>query len=366
MAEVKGFFAGRGSDYPIDAVRVSRFQEEHILTELHSRRSSVVIGSRQSGKTTLMRKLVEEENRRNRTRAVYVSLETYAGRQDLSEDSFWLDFSVMLFQDTLGVEIPEQVKTRPITTFYHIPAKTHLFIDEFTEVAHRVPSFFHNLRQAIEQGKCPVVVLADRAHPTQYNENSFREVSPFNITGDPFYLQDLTLEESLQLLTKGFKANNLTCDDSVPKDIYAMVSGQPYLTNRLGELCVQLCNEVKKSKVTKENVEAAISLLKSTAFALQDPHFATLHSYLLNPEKDKHHGLNSSSRGKLLDILEGYPVFFQYALETGVLHTYGFIKPQSVTFMQGIAYPRGNCVIRNEVYKTFLQQHKSVLEEALK
>ena len=360
--KVVGFWAGVGSEHQEDAVVASRFQGKDIIEQLYQRVSSVVIGPRQSGKTTLLKQLVKTETVKGRIKPVYLSLEGYAGRTDLTDDIFWSEFSTLLYQETLKQEIPEPVRANPkITVFRYLPQKVHLFIDEFTFVAQHMPTFFHRMRSDIEHGLCTPVVLADRAHPNQY-AGSGLDVSPFNLSKDPFYLQDLTLEESTDLLARGIRANDLTVDNAVFSYFYDLTSGQPYLTNRLGELSVQLCKEEKKSNVTIELAETAVSFLESAALSLQDPHFDTLYSYLTKHPEHSRKQIGIDEKDTLLRILNKEKVFFEYNGNTGVLHTYGFIRPESVRFLGGMSYSRGSSIIRNKLYETFLQHHKKALQ----
>jgi energy-coupling factor transporter ATP-binding protein EcfA2 len=353
----RGFWT-TGSVRSDQNVVVERFQEAHILASLRRSPVTLVIGPRQSGKSTLLKKIAAEDTT---GKVVYVSLEQFSGKdKGWLQQHFWEEITELVCKEVTMEPTPEMRK-KPWNFFSMLGGKYTLLVDEFTSVGMRFSDLFHTIRSVIEMDRynSPTFLLADRSHPTQYMDGAS---SPFNIVpqSSTMYLQDFTEAEVTVLLERGFESSTVEGEQGVGESVYGRTRGQPYLTQRLGQLLVDVAKEQSKNNVTIKDVRTVEAYLMEGAIAGQDVHFTTLLNYIVS-EATEGAIFGRNEKRYLKDILRGTQTSFSLHHEVGHLYALGFIRPTNSWESGGGVVMSGNCKIRNPMYGAFLRHNERAL-----
>ncbi len=351
---VRGFWTG-GASAPKDAILVERKQERHIRTLIFRRDNVSIIAPRQSGKTTLLRAL-EREHRRHRP-ALYLSLEPLVGRDEQyygkDKGGFGEDFRrhVKSALKQSGFKLGkierwfEPRVYRLGDTFAALPKDMLLLIDEYSGVTVNSSRFLPVLRYAVSSSGVREsnlhVVLADLSHRSHYNTGA---TSPFNVA-ENITLMDFDEQETGQLVSQGFNMNQLGYDDTITQRIYYWTNGDPYLTQRLCILIVEMAFEQGRVTITAAEVdECARQIIENGS----EVRWSTLGEYLQSR-------IDDDAKALLGDILGGAEkLFYRTTDEVDTLASYGLIVPSDRES------GGGNCLVRNRMTETFLRRFLSI------
>ncbi|MFA6889106.1 MAG: AAA family ATPase [Candidatus Woesearchaeota archaeon] len=367
---LKGFHLG-GSIYLEDEVITARPDEENWLEQrligTMYRKPLVVIGPRQSGKSTLLKRMtkkIQEEG----SACAYVSLEELRG---LPEDELGKRVWPLVGRQVVK-QIPQLkgVNTRNqycdwelFSTLGDLTESGKIrnpviFFDEFSYVALHCGNWFGSLRGKYETSalNCKIV-LTDRAHPTQYPSHG---CSPFNIT-EVMLLGDFREENSQDLLEKCANLNGVTLTTEHTHKLHELTKGQTYLTQIAGYRLVAETLVQNRRSPNSEDVNTVIESMNQDARAGNMDIYSTLAEYLKSGSQEGIK-LSQGTKEKLRNIVEtGRKYPFILNGDTGVLVTLGFVTPESRTYERGEWRMTGNVCIRNPLYKLFLRNHTDLL-----
>lgn len=343
-------FSVQGSRYEDPEMVVRRAQTDRIKRDIEFNSPVLLLGPRQSGKSTLLKSIVreikEEKARSSHTRdhpVVYFSLEHFS-ESEATEDAFFERLVTELFHE-IGAEVPAALREYPDTIFEHFPYDTTIAFDEFSGAGKRYKKFFHNLRRVYDNHRSNglKVVLADRTHASEFMDKTS---SPFNI-GTKHHLHDFSGPETDALLSLGFKKSGLACGHkdegylAINDHIWERTQGQPYLVQRIGGLVIERAESQGKKSITDTDGIEACKLFVTMG---TDVHMQTMLRYV----REEFGPIEARRMGR---ILLGHQEYFEEGGAIGKLYSYGFIKPTDEEFMSG------NAVIRNPLYEAMLKRY---------
>lgn len=368
MDELKGLSL-KGSRHSDDAVLISRSEEEKWVTDkLNEYRLPItIIGPRQAGKSTFLKQL-QRKFKQDGVETAYVTLEGLAAYDKTSlEENIWSVISEQLAQQITIFGNPEahgsNAKVSSNDVFNKLSSLEHssspiIFFDEFTYVAVNT-GWFSSLRSFVEssRGSSVRIVLADRSHPTQYPSNG---LSPFNVT-DVVHLKDFSSEAAYSFLFKCAEINNVTISLEDANQLYEITNGQAFL---MQVAAYRLISEVlanKRNSPSNDDLCKIIDSMYDDASGTSLEIYKTFADYL---ENGGHNNIRVDRVVKqvLSDIVSGYPVKFDEGGNTGKLYSLGFVVPtvHEIKWNQWVL--GGKAVIRNKLYKAYLEYHSSLLE----
>ncbi|MDR2669115.1 MAG: ATP-binding protein [Desulfovibrio sp.] len=268
----------------------------------------VVRSARQSGKTTLLQSLVREINEQRRFYALFCSLETLQGIEDLEEGMQGvLDAVIQALRwsgaeplrnalDTFAAPGPTVVVAQALMSLCAALDKPLiLFFDETDCLAGQtLLSFLRQLRNGyINRAAIPFpwsVALTGmrdirdfKAQVRQPGETP-GSVSPFNIITDTLTLHDFTQEQTAELYAQHTAATGQIFEPDAAARAYYWTEGQPRLVNALARQVVEkdLARDYSKAVSASCIDSAAETLLQR-----RDTHIDSLMEHLKEPRVRK-------------------------------------------------------------------------------
>ncbi len=299
----------------------------------------IVLGSRQTGKTSLLLKL--RSLLQNRYSFAFIDLQSFTG---LSNAQFYRSLCQEI-KAQLGKVLDEPIDlgtTTGVDFLYFLSEISRIskvpriiiMLDEMgglsSENAHSIAD---TARSAFTQRQLKIafkklVFIFSGATDMQKLMNG--EVSPLKNITQQIYITDFSREEVEKLLRMGFEEGGITISKEVIDRIYHWTGGHPYLTQRLGSLIEDTLFDSPDMKVDSSLVDSVVARLHREG----DVNLQHIMRHLgeLSPsDLAKVHEINSGRK----------PVRFSRTdpiLER--LELIGIIR----------AGEDGNCVIRNGIY----------------
>ncbi len=257
----------------------------------------VIHAARQSGKTTLIRALTEEINKKGDYYALYCSLETLQNYKDPAEGipKIIAQLKMALLFEEIEVkkvfdEIPPD--TDESTLIYYAIAKFTqalgkpfiLFFDEVDCLQNgTLINFLRQLRNGfVNRNKIPfahsiaLVGMRDiRDYKAKIRDNSdtLGSASPFNIVTKSLTIGNFTLDEVRKLIQQHIEHTDQKVDQAAIDKVHYYSQGQPWLTNALMREVVmeQLSNDFSIA-ITSEHIDEAAQ----TIMMRRDTHLDSL------------------------------------------------------------------------------------------
>jgi hypothetical protein len=349
-------FKTRGPLDPVtdSAICVARPELDYLLRAAHAPTVDAylaVLGSRQTGKTTLLYQL----RARLRPRGLGIALVDLAGVSDQPEDRLYgfvasqirseLDpnlsrraprgeASAQPKRDTLAMptsplefrrfllDVARQVHApRVILLLDEVEAVPEKYSDAFFGTFRNIFSSRRKEDEAVFEKYLIVLCGATELHRLTTGPNS-----PLNIA-ERIYLQDLSLE-GVRTLTANFARAGITAPPETAQWLYDQASGYPYLTQKL---CAVI-EQHHPPAITQESVQRAATEVLRT-----DDHLAKM---ILQIEAEP------PARDLLRQIVAGETVPFSR------------LKPVVARLeLLGVIRDAGHCAVRNAIYRAAFQTH---------
>jgi len=300
---VEKFFNTAGACIPAEHYTVS--VEPHFAgfkKLIDNKRYFILHAPRQTGKTTLMLRLMENLNQEGNYITLYVNVETaQAWRNQITEVNQTI---VNQFKMNAKIYLPSEFQPSPqcfeeavhgfsnfLTNWcLELPKPLVLLMDEvdsligdgLISVLRQLRSGYTNRPRAFPHAVC-LIGLRDIRDYRIYSDNSKRYViggSAFNIKEKSIRLANFTLAQVQELYAQHTFATGQAFTEAALQHIYELTQGQPWLVNALGrEMCFDESAIAWSQTVTETDVDNAAEIL----IARRDVHLDQLADKLTEP-----------------------------------------------------------------------------------
>lgn len=243
----------------------------------------VIHAARQTGKTTLVKTLVNHFNAEGTHHALYCSLEAASPytevEKGITQVFYILEAAIKysklpnkeLFGKNANLEKTASLITTALRSFCQLLDKPLLiFFDEIDCLKNgTLISFLRQLREGyVNRPEIPFpksVALIGMRNIRDY-KSKIREgrqtlgsASPFNIITKALTLSNFTFEEVTQLYDQHTQITGQGFEQAVIKKIYDVCNGQPWLVNAIArEIIVEILNNDYAQKITTAHVDQAV------------------------------------------------------------------------------------------------------------
>lgn len=307
----------------------------------------VLLGARQTGKTSLLNKL--QDSLKKDYHFIYLDCQRLYN-QDPTESYEYICSHV---EETLGIVVSngqmrpvksgvgffeflksvlEQKGDRPIVIM--LDEMGALTQESINSLANSIRSIFHQRNDDLTLGRLLFVLSG----ATDILELATSKTSPLKNVVFTIYMGDLNRDETRQLLNQGF-GPEIRVSPRVVDRIYEETHGHPYLVQRVGDILENTLKKGASSQITVELVKTAVPELLRDDVNLEHTNslLAREDEKVLETLEDIHIG---SYKGRFTRI---DPILAR-------LELIGVIREDD----------QGKCVIRNRIYERMLETQPGV------
>ncbi len=249
-----------------------------------------LLGARQNGKTTVMKMLEEEIEKRPNLVSIYINLEEFSHIKSnfiyhfnkkvlslLLENSKLNEY----FRDIREIKIDKSSSVSNVFCSISESVKNKirivLLLDEYTALKYgNIMELLPNLRSAFHYSEVSKMalhstVLADVRTPMSAEYHSAN--SPFNITTN-INIGNLDKDEAINILKEGFGRGGFDLSGNMATIIYEKTNGKAYLVQKIGEVIFDNLNNRNNKQVSEDDIEKAISSILD--YTRDDNHFSRI------------------------------------------------------------------------------------------
>lgn len=243
----------------------------------------VIHAARQTGKTTLVKALVNYFNSEGTHHALYCSLEAASPYTEVKEgivQVFYIleraiKYSNLPHRATFGKDAALEKTASLLSTVLvdfcqKLDKPLIIFFDEIDCLKNgTLISFLRQLREGyVNRPEIPFPQsvsligmrnIRDYKSKIRENRQTLGSASPFNIITEALTLINFTFEEVIQLYDQHTQATGQKFDKTIIEKIYKITNGQPWLVNAIArEIIVKLLNDDYSQKITTHHVDQAV------------------------------------------------------------------------------------------------------------
>ena len=314
----------------------------------------VIHASRQSGKTTFLNDMVDKINEIGDYYAIYVSLETVQGVEDVGtgikyiydrlEYAFELAdlFNYDAFVKNVRIDEHANLIERYLMKLsLSLDKPLILFFDEADCLHYNVlipflrqlrSGYINRARHSFIHSLALVGMrrIRDYKADVRPDSNTSGTSSPFNISAGNYTLHNFTLEEVTQLYNQHTAATGQIFEEEAIERAHYYSGGHPWLVNAIARECVEgIHNKDFTQNITVENIESAVQIL----IKRRDTHFDSLLERL--KEERVMRVVEPIIQGG--EIVEYESDDFQYVMDLGLLKNHkGEVKPANPMYKEVI------------------------------
>jgi hypothetical protein len=309
--------------------------------------------SRQSGKTTCIKDLVNSINEEEHFYAVYCSLETSQNIKEYDrgilsilkalEASFYDDLNLSTYtfiEDSETIKSDMSIRLSLTNFVNKLDKPLIILFDEADCLEYDILiSFMRQLRSGyINRDMRPFVHsiglvgmrrLKDYKLDVRPENQSTGTVSPFNIVAGHYTLENFTLEEVKSLYLQHTEATGQIFEDRTIEKAHYYSGGHPWLVNAIARECVEIIHkEDYKKNISLEDIESAVQ----TLIIRRDTHFDSLMERL---KEDRVKKIVEPMIIGGFDNYEREDDDFQYVIDLGILsNNKGGIAPANPMYKE--------------------------------
>jgi hypothetical protein len=308
-----------------------------ILELIEQEQYFVIHAARQTGKTTLLLELTRQLNDSGDYHALYCSLETVQGINDVKEGIpaivRELASEIAFNQDLQKYPFAEKVNDSDFNTMLRLSLSYFcqkldkpliILFDEVDCLSNgTLISFLRQLRYGyVNRARIPFVHslalvgmrnIRDYKGKIREEQETLGSASPFNIVAESLTLRNFTVEEFAKLYSQHTSLTGQVFSPAAIETISHYTQGQPWLVNAIArEIVVKILNHDFSQIISQAHVEQAVQ----TLIMRRDTHIDSLMERLKEPRVQR------IVEPVILGEIESYDLLdddYQYVLDLGLL-----------------------------------------------
>ena len=282
-----------GKHYMIPALE----RNDQLESLIENEQYFVIHAARQTGKTTLLKSLVQHINSQGKYHALYCSLEAVQGIDNPREGIFQIVAQLkkaLFFEDVKAKEVLDEIRTdADFTTLIYLSVARFsqalekplvLLFDEVDCLGNgTLITFLRQLRDGyINRDKIPFahsIALVGMRNIRDYKARvrddgkTLGSASPFNVITESFTIGNFSPEEVASLYRQHTEATGQVFEEGAIQKAYYWTQGQPWLVNAIARECVE---KILGNSYHQPVTEALIDQAAENIILRRDTHIDSL------------------------------------------------------------------------------------------